>query len=921
MRPLKLVLSAFGPYADRTEVQMDELGESGLYLITGDTGAGKTTLFDAICFALYGEASGDSREASMLRSKYALPQTPTYVELVFWHRGKEYLIRRNPEYTRPKSRGEGVTKEAAGASFSLPGGQVLTKIQEVNRAITELLGVTREQFSGIVMIAQGDFRKLLLADTRERQKIFRELFGTNRYQLLQNALEEERKAAGAACEDAGKSMAQYLSELKCAPESALEGEAALAREGKMLPAEATELIGKLLQEDLAEEERLLQEQELLREGLERINAEIGRAQERQRTEQELSEIREKLEKLTAEGEKYKERLAAAKAVLPQKEELLGESALLEKELPEYEKLEQLKQELENLRKEKAGQESRLAIKEQELAAGERRLTSYKEELSLLGEESGEKERLAARRQELAEYLKTLGDIETAYKELADSQEELAAAQAAYRKDSEHYRVRKQEYDAMEQAFRDNQAGILAAALQEGSPCPVCGSTQHPHPARPVCEAPEEEELKRAGKRLEADRRQAEKSSSAAGTLCGIVTSRREQLCERTRRYLKLEELEGLSAVLSEKRRAAEEEQRALEKELEEAKKRTSRRTELLQKLPEAEAGYQKCFRELSGQREALGGICVRLETKNAQYEERRIGMRFSGKEEAEKRRREIAGRIRLLQEEADAAEEEEKTYREKMHTLEGQKESCLRALEQMGSYEPEKLQKEREQQRMQQELLRKGQQEVSVRLSVNEEVRRNMVKKAKEMEQGEARLQWIKALSDTANGRLTGKEKVMLETYIQMTYFDRIIRRANLRLLRMSGAQYELKRMTSAENNRSQSGLELGVIDHYNGTERSVRTLSGGETFMASLSLALGLSDEIQQNAGGIQMDTLFVDEGFGTLDTNTLDQACRALADLTEGHRLVGVISHVSELKEKLERQIVVTKEKSGGSRITLSL
>lgn len=921
MRPLKLVLSAFGPYAGRTEVAMDALGESGLYLITGDTGAGKTTLFDAICFALYGEASGDSREASMLRSKYALPQTPTYVELVFWHRGKEYLIRRNPEYTRPKTRGEGVTKEAAAALFSLPDGQVLTKIQEINRAVTELLGVSREQFSGIVMIAQGDFRKLLLADTRERQKIFRELFCTNRYQLLQNALEEARKEAAAACEDAEKSMAQYLSELKCAPESVLGEETALAREGKMLPTETIELIGKLLQEDMAEEDRLLRELEQLRAGLERINAEIGRAQERQRTEQELSEIRKKLEELKSEGEKYKERLAAAKAVLPKKEELLRESALLEKELPEYEKFERLKKELKDLQREKAGLQSRLAVKEQELAAGEQRLTAYKEELSLLGEESGEKEKLAARWQELAEYLKTLGGIEAAYEELAESQEKLTAAQAAYRKDSEYYRVKKQEYDALEQAFRDNQAGILAAALQEGSPCPVCGSTKHPHPARQVCEAPGEEELKSARKQLEADRKRAETSSSAAGTLCGIVTSRREQLCELMRRYLQTKEIEGLPVVLSDRRRAAVEEQRTLEKELEESKKRTSRRAELLQRLPEAEAVYQKCFQELSGQREALGGICVRLETKNAQYEERRAEMRFAGKEEAEKRRREIAGRIHLLQEEADAAEEEERAYRERMHTLEGQKESCLRALEQMRSYEPEKLLKEREMRKTQQDLLRKTQQEISTRLSVNEEVRKNTVKRAEELKRGEARLQWIKALSDTANGRLSGKEKIMLETYIQMTYFDRIIRRANLRLLQMSGAQYELKRMTQADNNRSQSGLELGVIDHYNGTERSVRTLSGGETFMASLSLALGLSDEIQQNAGGIQMDTLFVDEGFGTLDTNTLDQACRALADLTEGHRLVGLISHVSELKEKLERQIVVTKEKSGGSRITLCL
>ena len=206
--------------------------------------------------------------------------------------------------------------------------------------------------------------------------------------------------------------------------------------------------------------------------------------------------------------------------------------------------------------------------------------------------------------------------------------------------------------------------------------------------------------------------------------------------------------------------------------------------------------------------------------------------------------------------------------------------------------------------------------EIGDRLAVNGPILENLRPQISKMEETEKRLQCVQALSDTANGRLSGKEKIMLETYIQMTFFDRIIRRANVRLMVMSGGQYELKRRVNAENNRSQAGLELDVIDHYNGSERSVKTLSGGESFKASLALALGLSDEIQSSAGGIRLDTMFVDEGFGSLDEESLEQAVNALVGLTQGNRLVGIISHVSELKNRIDKQIVVTKEKSGGSK-----
>ena len=209
--------------------------------------------------------------------------------------------------------------------------------------------------------------------------------------------------------------------------------------------------------------------------------------------------------------------------------------------------------------------------------------------------------------------------------------------------------------------------------------------------------------------------------------------------------------------------------------------------------------------------------------------------------------------------------------------------------------------------------------EINARASANRSIYKALKKQVESIADTEQKLRWVKALADTAGGNLQGREKVMLETYVQTAYFDRIISRANVRFMVMSGGQYELKRSSTADNNRSQSGLSLDVVDHYNGTERSVKTLSGGESFKASLSLALGLSDEIQASAGGIRLDTMFIDEGFGSLDEESLQQAMRALSGLAESDRLVGIISHVPELKEKIDRQIRVIKDRSGGSRVEI--
>ena len=231
MRPIRLVMSAFGPYAGRTELELSKLGTSGLYLITGDTGAGKTTIFDAIAFALYGEASGTAREAGMLRSQYADITTPTEVELTFEYKGRQYVLRRNPEYTRPRTRGDGLTTEKAGAELHYPDGRVETRLKDVNRAIVEIMGVDRNQFAQIVMIAQGDFLKLLIAPTEERKKIFQKIFRTERFQLLQDKLKAESNALKNEHEKVSSGLRQYMEGIVCAADSPFADAVKNARSG------------------------------------------------------------------------------------------------------------------------------------------------------------------------------------------------------------------------------------------------------------------------------------------------------------------------------------------------------------------------------------------------------------------------------------------------------------------------------------------------------------------------------------------------------------------------------------------------------------------------------------------------------------------------------------------------------------------
>lgn len=1464
MKPIKLILSAFGPYAGTTEIDFERLGGQGLYLITGDTGAGKTTIFDAIAYALYGEASGDVRRADMFRSKYAQEDVPTFVAFTFDYRGKRYFVKRNPEYQRPKGRGTGYTTQKAEAELIYPDNRTpVTKSKEVTRAVVELIGLDRKQFTQIAMIAQGDFQKLLLAGTEERGNIFRQIFKTGLYQTLQGKLKDAVKAQWVEYMELKRSISQYMESIVCAQDTrTAEKMRQLCKEkfdGRV--GEGLVLLDQLCIEDEMVLNTLDNEISVLDRQIEKENQLIGNIHKIRQQQEELIKNQELLEQLVPEMQQVEERYRAAEQNAAECGQLALEMKERQKNLVLFDKLEQTEkalitaqqsiqqetdqkqalfeqqqslevllktdsealrelalvgeekarlensrdqtqQQIQLLQRQKNGWEQELTRqqetenrigKEQERAAAlaeqlvqlQRQTTQLSDKDSLLAETQRLQERLTEQEvllqqfqkeqnenhnqlQQIAdtieeldkqkfilseaekqhktelERLKNVGELEIQWQHRTDvAQEQLAAfetqrdsldalvqsvaacqtacqeaqiqyeaqqkqqalycdewenvkdadirslklaqeqkelselnqacmkltdeieiweklqaelrtAQEDYQKAAEEKEQIGNDYREMERRFLGVQAGLLAQNLKEGMACPVCGATHHEHLAEIPKEAPTKEAVEQKKEQLTEAEKKAERCSVTAGHRNARLLEQGQNIYRLEERIFDNENKERNNndkdnmdkdanhiSIIKEKiiqtqqkftikekelnlqLEIAEKEQKrkaALDKLIKEGEAAQAELNKLLQKenqafataqgkldekrrqwkqmlselqLPDtfhqdkfikewqtisvsesflddvfqqeekAIADYlrqkldgckeqlkqatadkkhqEKLTREAEQQEIQKQQLQERIEEQKTQQAERIGQERTQQKqiaaelEKASKLCEEAAIHLTQIKEEESIDKNYEKveklsqptlsTIFSMMHTYQTALSECAEMLTQSivlrkqleveqkqteetlsaSSTEIVKLEKELEaikslksekaeqlfshlcaeepdldatfstyteisveelranfsrivdqlerqldallvdleqtceklvQKQTLEQKIPKTEQEIKALLqdiqkievsltkqttecnamtkeieslqeqlgteskeaveqhiqaladhiqdldkafqtakkqyeecntrrahltagietlkkqidtageaaelceeevlarrekwqqekkerndqrdqrknavSINRDIYEKVTAKQDNILAVEQKYIWMKALSDTANGMLSGKQKVELETYIQMTYFDRILRRANLRLLTMSSGQYELKREQDSENHREKVGLELCVIDHYNATQRSVKTLSGGETFEASLSLALGLSDEIQSYTGGIQMDSMFVDEGFGSLDEEALAQAMKALVHLTEGNRLVGVISHVPALKEQIERKLIVTKNRN---------
>jgi exonuclease SbcC len=920
MRPLTLSLRAFGPFAGEVELPLAALGERGLYLITGVTGAGKTTLFDAITFALYGEPSGLSRDAGMLRSRYAAPAAPAYVRMAFTHRGQTYTVERTLPREREAKRGAGTVTEAGGATLHWPDGRApIVKPTEVTHAITDLLGVNREQFCHIAMIAQGAFQQLLLAGTKERGDLFREIFGTGPFLQFQNQVKADALALDGECRQADRDMAQCMAAAR-APEGDPRADelAALAR-AVPDPTAALALLDALLETDAALLAAADADIAALHARISETDALLGQAAAREQAEAQLAQALQWLAAHEPQLAVLQASLDAEKARAGQRDTLAARIAAAKADLPRYDALARTAAAHAAALAAQSTAEGTQAKARAEHTALQTRLTAAKAELETLRDAGREAERLqneAARHRERAQQLTALQKDAAA---LAAAKRARVQAQEAYQSAAGKAAEAVELYQSRQRLFLDEQAGVLAQTLRPGEPCPVCGAREHPAPATPHPSAPDKAALTALQTQAEALSAEAVARSAQAATHNGAAQAAQAHLSDAAQAMGLAAGGAGFDAQLAALLAQAAAEGARLAEAISAAQARDKRTADIREGVPRAEAKIAELETRLRDAAAEAAAQGARAASLAAQLAGERGGLSHESREQAtaalaalEAHKTAMDKALADAQTACDAAADGMRRQAAQRDTLREQLSGTAAPDAAALAARKAALTGERAQ-------LDAARQAARTRSDVNSGQRAALEALTRRAGALAERRAWLGTLAQTVTGELRGRERIQLETYVQTTCLDRVLRRANTRLMRMSDGQFELARRAVADDLRQRSGLELNVIDHYGGGERDVRSLSGGEQFKASLSLALGMSDEVQAASGGVRLDTLFIDEGFGTLDEDSLAAAMDVLASLSEGDRLVGVISHVAQLKERIDRQVVVTKARSGGSSVTL--
>ena len=887
MKPLKIKISAFGPYKNCIDIDFEMLGESGIFLITGDTGAGKTTIFDSISFALFGEVSGSNRPVPSVRSDFADNDTETFVELEFTHKNKKYKIRRNPAYERTKKRGEGTTKTSADASLEYDD-KVISGTKNVDIKIEEILGINSKQFKQISMLAQGEFLKILFAESKDRTEIFRRIFDTDIYNQIAKRLADKTRIAKAELEQ----LKDYF---------AINSSNIVWKDGiqSVQPKDVNELF---IQEIL---EKLQQEIKVNSEQFGKCQEQISKqSDENSKMEKEITAQKDKNDKIDRCQKLQEEQkvLQEKQEDIKQKEILIQKSQeIINKILPKEDKKKELEKEISQ--KQKVLQDI-----SEKIELGKKKEEKFKQILELI-------EIIKVQFQKYSELKDGKTELEDKIKKLQviikEQENKKIASENAQKLEAEWEKLSTEVLEKEKEFFRE-QAGILAEKLKENEPCPVCGSLHHPNLAIKSKSVLTKEELDNLKEKEEKSRKILTDATNKVTEINSKIETLIKEFGEKpdvelyNKKYAEIsEELEKAYNQLNDnykkimlkdiviesfeydifkekitnKISKEREEFLKLQTQQEENKKQID---ELLQKKEKAQNDYQNTLKELGFENEEQYKKSV---LNNLQIEI------FS--KEIEKYKTDVtinATKLEEIQKEIKGFEKVDLTA--KIQEFNNKKQEL--------------------------ENMRRQQMEYHRIFENNNRILVDLQTNSKKLDSKIKEFTMVEDLSKIANGTVYGKRRIEFEQFVQASYFDMVIIEANKRLLKMTDNRFLLVRKESSERVSDKIGLELEVIDNYNGKRRDVKSLSGGEAFKAALSLALGLSDVIQSYSGGIVVDTMFIDEGFGSLDTESREQAINTLNQLTDNHKLIGIISHVTELKERIDKKIIVTKS-TGGSKITI--
>lgn len=953
MKPLRLILSAFGSYGGRECVDFEKM-KQGLFLITGDTGAGKTTIFDGITYALYGQTSGRRREGDMMRSQYASDTDETYVEFTFSELGKVYTVRRNPVWLRRSRRknkdGEyALTKESARVELTMPDGKAFPgKMKETDQKIVEIIGMDMNQFSQVSMISQGDFMKLLLADSKERKKIFSQIFPTEIYWLLQNRLSEQEKQMSVGLENIRRDCQRDIENVQCLPDSSYKE--AWKEKGAFSDVDNKPVL-ELLE---AMEQEAEQQEDALRASMTVVEKLLSAEREAQEKELRRKRLLEETKILENELPQIQDKVRAAGQVLeavrarydtewPKKQE---QQLILNREMPEYDRLDQeeaaLKQ-LAQMLQNSVAAAKRAEEKEAETKKLRERLERQQEVLK----DSGI--RLNQANQKLEECQGKMVLLTGLWNKKPLWEKFVSENEAAVKKAEESlsaYKEASRRHEQLYEQFIASQAGLMARQLVEGEPCPVCGSLHHPAlsqdegaaghrttvPNKDADKMIDRSMVDQAKKVREAAEKEVEKarlkcqklSEEGAALKSGILNDADSILEAPDRLFEEGNFWKSIFDIGNDSQRALQ----AARQQAQQIKKECDCFEANTKKLKALEKEQEQLGTEHTEMLQRQASLSAEKKSREESLSAMKSKMSFSSKNEAVKCLSNLNREMEQLKNALERAEADEKTWTGTLQLNRGQfsecqqmrnqaeteandaKEKYARLLETSGwPAETEHLALE-----TRREQLTETEKNIYSIRRTNKRIYERLSRLLKDYGGEQENFARIHHLSRIANGQMAGMARLDFQTYMQRRYFQQMVYAANRRLAEMSGHQFLLE-CRSLENlgRQGEVGLDLDVYSLVNDSTRDVKTLSGGESFMAALALALGMADVIQQEAGKIHVDTLFIDEGFGSLDENARNQAIRILNELAGGDRLVGIISHVSELKEQIEQKILVSKNDRG--------
>lgn len=932
MRPVRLTMSAFGSYAGVETIEFDQV-KSGIFLITGDTGAGKTTVFDAITYALFDRTSGGHRDGDMMRSQYAGADTGTYVELLFSYQDLLYNIRRNPNYKRTSRRrnkdGElTLTTEAAAVELTMPDGQVFPgRIREINEKIIEILGVDASQFTQISMIAQGEFLKLLHAPSRERKEIFEKIFDTGIYRHIQIQLSEQAKELKNKLEDNKKFIDREISGVLCLPTGKAQEKWEEARNlPETRPEQLLEVLEQIADEIQKREQELQEKEQKQRRLLEEDTLAVRRNQElkeqflqKQRSEESILKLQEtQAEQKKQEGKLRQQQEGFQETYQQEIPALQRKIAKLEGLMPKYARLAERKAEVQGREKDWRRAEERAASadrrqkeKKDGLQQSLERVSQLEQTVQELPEQAEQEREFSRKVSLLKEMSQRASRLEQLGRQQEQKQQETAQALAEYQELS-------RSYEEKNRIFIEEQTGLIAQRLQPGEPCPVCGSREHPGKAALSPQAVSQQEVEQAKDRREqADQKLNRKREAFQqvkevwgqenslleqdGTRLLGEGFTREQITAELERCTKISrKLQARVAELRQKQKRLEAEKEKQKELQQETILLEEQRESLLRQQYEAKTAYEAAVQTLEAAREELP-----FKT------EQEVQQQLAKAEQCRKRL------DRQKQELEQALQQMHRLQAQLQGTLQAEQEYCKRLEQQLAGKElpeVEQLQEAVNQRSRELKVLEQEKRGLAGMANTDQRIVQNLKQLYQERCRQKEQYEDLHILALTANGRLSQQAKLDLQTYVQRRYFKHIIAEANRRLAKMTGNQFILKcRELDQLGKQGEAGLDLDVYDLATDKVRDVKTLSGGESFLAALAMALGMADMVQCMAGKVHLDTMFIDEGFGSLDEEARNKAIRILHELAGDTRLVGIISHVTELKEQIDRKLIIRKGETG--------